>query len=133
MQTSLNHELVPMDGWSAQRISKMITDQVDCGHNFDMPFNNTRAAAIFFAGLFNSYGVICMELVKTSPSEDSKDHQCVVLSGDVMRCPKFGSTPEGEPLGYHEKVRVIAELQRSVAASLTLREDINLYSLPVNG
>ena len=107
----LKPELVPMDGGTAQRINGLINDQVACRKNSYMPFSNNDVAAQVFGGLLQSYGIICRLFIRTAEPDDPKYFQCVVMSGDVMRCPVYGTTPGGESRGEHERIDKIKALQ----------------------
>ncbi|MBP9702605.1 hypothetical protein KBD69_02865 [Candidatus Woesebacteria bacterium] len=121
-------ELINLDGGSAQRVNKIISEQVGCGESIDMPITYSSVLAVIGGGLLLPYGVVCKELTRRATTDDNKDIQCVVLSGEATRCPLYGSTEEGGVASDAERIQKLIELQKYVETHVNFRGDINLHS-----
>jgi hypothetical protein len=125
--------LVPMDGWSSSVVSQQIEEGAACHQTMSLEIDPFSTAARFFT-MFSQYGVFCKEMIKGSSQGDAPEHaQCVVMGGDVNRCPLYGATAKGESHGEHEKLRKLNELQQSVKESLVYQSFGNINVLRNDG
>ncbi len=125
MTAQAEKPLIKLDSGSAHVLSNVVEEGVGCHQSIGLKAEE---------GLFPElrHGLFCKTFMSRSEVGDPvSNDQCVVMSedGQVHKCPVFGQNEAGETLGLHEKVRILADLNRKIKANLVHSEVGNFSTI----